>query len=118
MVRVTSAVASRRRRKRILKAASGYYGDRKNHTRLSKDARIKAMEYATIHRKQKKRFFRSLWITRLSSAAKLNGLSYSRLIDGLAKAECKINRKMLSELASKDPAAFAVVAETAKKALA
>ena len=117
MVRVTSAVASRRRRKKIIKAASGYVGDRKNHTRLSKDAHLKAMEYSTIHRKQKKRFFRSLWIMRLSVAAKANGLSYSRLINGLDKIDCQINRKMLSELASADPAGFAAVADLAKKAL-
>lgn len=118
MVRTTSAVASRRRRKRIIKSASGYFGDRKNHVRQSKDAHLKAMVYNTIHRKEKKRTFRSLWIVRLGVAAKMNGLSYSKLINGLAKAGCAINRKMLAHIAMTDQAAFAAVANMAKQALA
>ncbi|MCP5492063.1 MAG: 50S ribosomal protein L20 [Chlamydiales bacterium] len=117
MVRVTNAVASRRRRKRMLKRASGFFGDRKNHFRLAKDAVMKAMAFSTEHRKQKKRNFRSLWIVRIGVAAKINGLSYSKLIHGLAKAGCCINRKMLADMALRDPASFSAVAETAKKAL-
>lgn len=118
MVRVTKAVASRRRRKRLLKQAKGYWGDRKNHTRLAKDAVMKALAFSTMHRRKKKNDFRRLWITRIGVAAKAQGMSYSRLIDGLAKAGCAINRKMLSDIAIRDPKSFASVADTAKHALA
>ena len=118
MVRVTNAVASRRRRKRLLKKAKGFFGDRKNHYRNAKDAVMRAMAFNTEHRKHKKREFRSLWIVRIGVAAKANGISYSRLIDGLTKAGCTINRKMLSDMALRDPASFTAVADTAKKALA
>ena len=118
MVRVTNAVASRKRRKRILKRAKGFVGDRKNHIKLTKDAVRKAMAYNYIHRKRKKGDFRRLWIIRLNVASKMNGISYSRLINGLSKAGCLLNRKVLSEMAIRDPDAFAEVAETAKKALA
>ncbi|MEM7175343.1 MAG: 50S ribosomal protein L20 [Chlamydiota bacterium] len=111
------AVASRRRRKRILKRAKGFWGDRKNHIRQTRDAVMKAMAFSTEHRKRKKADFRRLWIVRLSVAAKLHGLSYSRLICGLQRAGAKINRKILSEMAIKDPAGFAAVAETAKRGL-
>ncbi|GAB4193165.1 MAG: 50S ribosomal protein L20 [Simkaniaceae bacterium] len=117
MVRIKKAVASRRRRKRLLKKAKGFVGDRKNHIRLTEDAVMKAMAYNYEHRKQKKREFRKLWNTRISVAAKINGLSYSKLIFGLKKAGCNINRKMLSELAINDPACFAEVAASAKNAL-
>ena len=118
MVRVTNAVASRRRRKRLLKRAKGFTGDRKNHVRLAQDAVMKAMAFSTEHRRKKKGDFRRLWITRVGVAAKANGLSYSRLIDGLTKAGCSINRKMLSEMAISDPQSFATIANTAKQALA
>ena len=118
MVRVKSAVASRRRRKRLLKKTKGFWGDRKNHIRLSKDALMKAMAYNTIHRKQNKRNFRRLWITRIGVAAKMQGISYSKIINGLSKAGCVLNRKMLSEMAIHDPASFAEVAKTAKQTLA
>lgn len=117
MVRATNAVASHRRRKRLMKLAKGFWGDRKNHLRLTGDAVIRAMSESYRHRKQKKRNFRALWITRLSVAAKINGLSYSKLVFGLKKAGCVLNRKMLSELAIRDPNCFKAVAGEAKKAL-
>lgn len=118
MARVTNSVAAHRRRKRLLKRAKGFYGDRKNHLRLSKDAVLSALAFNYKHRKQKKRNFRSLWIMRISVAAKIHGISYSKFIDGLKKANCVLNRKMLSDMAIRDLDSFAVVAETAKKALA
>jgi len=118
MVRTTNAVASRKRKKRIFKLAKGFWGDRKNHIRLSKDAVKRAMAYNYEHRKLRKREFRSLWISRLGIASKMHGgISYSKLICGLKQAGCIINRKMLSELALSDPKAFAQVLETAKSAL-
>jgi large subunit ribosomal protein L20 len=118
MVRVTNAVAAHRKRKRLLKKAKGFVGDRKNHLRLSKDAVMSAMAFNYRHRKQKKRDFRSLWIQRLGVASKINGLSYSKLINGLQKAGCAINRKMLSDMAIRDPSSFASIADQAKRALA
>lgn len=118
MTKSTCAVSSRRRTKRLLKKAKGFYGDRKNHVRQAHNAVMSAMAFNYKHRKQRKSEFRQLWIMRIGVAAKLNGLSYSRLINGLQKAGCEINRKMLAELALHDPAGFAVVASSAKKALA
>ena len=118
MVRVTNAVAANRWKKRLLKKAKGFVGDRKNHLRLTSDAVMSAMAFNYKHRKLRKRDFRRLWIVRLSVAAKLNGLSYSRLINGLNKAGCLINRKMLSEMAIRDPNSFSSVAVLAKGALA
>lgn len=118
MVRKTNAVASRKRRKKILKAAKGYYGDRKNHIRNSKNAVMSAMAFNYKHRKLRKRDFRSLWIIRINNAARLEGLSYSRFIDGLQKANIELNRKILSELAIHDAPAFSELAKQAKKALA
>lgn len=118
MVRVTNAVAVNRSRKRLFKRAKGFVGDRKNHLRLTKDAVMSALAFNYRHRKQKKRDFRRLWIVRISVAAKINGISYSKLVDGLQKAGCLINRKMLSDMAIRDPNGFAAVAGTAKKALA
>lgn len=118
MVRATNAVASHRRKKRIFKNAKGFWGDRKNHLRLSMDAVMRAMASNYAHRKLKKRDFRSLWIQRLNVAAKMNGVSYSKFINGLKKAKCEINRKMLSELAIHDPKGFAGVVSTAQAALA
>jgi large subunit ribosomal protein L20 len=118
MTRVTCAVASRKRRKRILKLAKGFYGDRKNHIRLTKDAVMKALAYNYIHRKKKKADFRKLWIIRINVAAKINGISYSKLMNGLKKAKCFINRKVLADLAISDPKAFSEVVNKAKKALA
>ena len=118
MVRVTNAVASHKRKKRLFKQAKGFYGDRKNHIRQTKDAVMKAMVYNYTHRKQRKRNFRVLWIMRLGAASKINGLSYSKLVNGLKKAGCQLNRKMLSDLAIRDPKAFSALVESAKKALA
>ena len=118
MVRITNAVASRRRRKRLLKKAKGFFGDRKNHYRQAKDAVRKAIAYSTEHRKHKKRNFRRLWIIRVGVAAKINGLSYSKLIHGMSKAKIALNRKVLADMAVRDPASFKAVADHAKKALA
>src|SRR5438445_10990679 len=111
MVRVTNAVAAHRKRKRLLKKAKGFVGDRKNHLRLAKDAVMSAIAFNYRHRKQKKRDFRSLWIQRLGVASKINGLSYSKLVNGLQKAGCAINRKMLSDMAIRDPSSFASIAD-------
>jgi large subunit ribosomal protein L20 len=118
MVRVTNAVAANRKRKRLLKQAKGFYGDRKNHLRLSSDAVMSAMAFNYRHRKQKKRDFKRLWVIRIGVGAKINGLSYSKLISGLKKAGCGLNRKMLSDMALRDPSSFAAVASAAKHALA
>ncbi|MCH9611237.1 MAG: 50S ribosomal protein L20 [Chlamydiales bacterium] len=118
MVRVTGAPASRKRRKRILKRARGFFGDRKNHIRQSSNAVMSALSFNYAHRKLKKRDFRSLWIQRIGVGAKMGGISYSKLINGLQKANCELNRKMLSEMAIHDPAGFQCVVEKAKKALA
>lgn len=118
MVRVTNAVASHRRKKRLQKKAKGFVGDRKNHLRLTSDAVMRAMAYNYRHRKLKKRDFRSLWIMRIGVAAKINGMSYSKLINGLKKAQCDLNRKILADLAVRDPGGFAAVVGQAKQALA
>lgn len=118
MVRATYAVPSRRRRKKIRKLAKGYWGDRKNHLRITTEAVLRAMANNYRHRKMKKRDFRSLWITRLSVAAKLNGISYSKMIHGLKKANILLNRKMLSDMAIRDPNSFAAVMTQVKQALA
>lgn len=118
MVRVRNPVASRRRRKKLLKRAKGFVGDRKNHVRLTKDAIMKALAFSYMHRKKKKGDFRRLWIIRIGVAAKTNGISYSKLINGLTKSGCAINRKMLADLAIQDPATFSVVADHAKQVLA
>jgi large subunit ribosomal protein L20 len=118
MVRVTNAVAANRKRKRLLKQAKGFVGDRKNHIRLSADAVMSAMAFNYRHRKQKKRDFKRLWIVRIGVGAKINGMSYSKLISGLKKAGCDLNRKMLSDMALRDPSSFAAVVGTARQALA
>lgn len=118
MARVTCAVSSRKRRKRVLKLAKGFYGDRKNHIRLTKDAVMKALAYNYIHRKKKKSDFRKLWIIRINIAAKINGISYSKFMFGLKKAECLINRKVLAHFALNEPNTFSEIATKAKKALA
>ncbi|MFA6118707.1 MAG: 50S ribosomal protein L20 [Parachlamydiales bacterium] len=117
MTRSTCAVASRKRRKRILKLAKGFYGDRKNHVRLTKDAVMKALSFKYIHRKKKKADFKKLWVIRINSAARMNGISYSRLICGMKKANCIVNRKVLAELALNDLNTFNEIASQAKKAL-
>jgi large subunit ribosomal protein L20 len=117
MVRVTNSVAARRRTKRLLKKCKGFYGDRKNHLRLSKDALMSAMAFNYEHRKLRKRDFRSLWIVRIGVAAKLCGISYSKMIHGLQKGGCLLNRKSLADLAVRDMDAFRQVVDQAKAAL-
>ena len=116
MARVTCKVASHRKKKRLFKRAKGFWGDRKNHIRLTKDAVMKAMAFNYMHRKKKKGDFRILWIMRINAAAKMNGISYSKLINGLKRAGCGLNRKLLADLAVNDPEGFSVVANAAKAA--
>ena len=117
MARVKGALATRKRRKRVLKLAKGYRGAKSRCFRTAKQAVMKSLEYAYIGRKQKKREFRQLWITRISAAAKMNGINYSQFMNGLKKAGINMNRKMLSEIAIADPAAFTALVEKAKAAL-
>lgn len=118
MARVKRGVIAGRRHKKVLKKAKGYYGARSKVYRVAKQAVIKAGQYAFRDRRAKKREFRALWVQRINAAARLHGLSYSRLIDGLRKASIEIDRKALADLAVHDAAAFGVVAEKAKSALA
>ena len=108
----------RKRRNKILKMAKGYWGSKSKHFKMANQAVMKSGVYAYAGRKQKKRNFRQLWITRISAACKLNGMNYSTFMNGLKKAGIEMNRKMLAELAVNDKAAFAQLTETAKKALA
>jgi large subunit ribosomal protein L20 len=118
MARVKRGVVARRRHKKVLSRAKGYYNARRKVFRVAKQAVTKAAQYAYIGRKRKKRDYRSLWITRINAAARLVGLSYSRLINGLLKAGIKIDRKALADLAVHDMAAFTAVANQAKAKLA
>jgi large subunit ribosomal protein L20 len=118
MARVKRGVVAGRRHKKVLKKAKGYYGARSKVYRVAKQAVIKAGQYAFRDRRAKKREFRALWVQRINAAARLNGLSYSRLIAGLKKACIEIDRKALADLAVHDAAAFGAVAEQAKAALA
>ena len=117
MARVKGAMATRKRHKRVLKLAKGYRGAKSKLFRTAKEAVMKSLSYAYIGRKQKKRDFRRLWITRISAACKLNGTTYSKFMNGLKKADINMNRKMLSEIAISDPQAFATLVEKAKAAL-
>jgi large subunit ribosomal protein L20 len=117
MVRVTNAVAARSRTKKLLKRCKGFYGDRKNHLKLGKDALMSALSFNYEHRKLRKRDFRCLWTTRINAAARIHGISYSKLIAGLARSNCVINRKSLSELAIQDPHGFQTVVGIAKQGL-
>lgn len=117
MARIKGALATRKRRKKVLKLAKGYWGAKSKHFKMAKQAVMKSGNYAYIGRKQRKRDFRRLWITRISAAAQLNGMNYSTFMNGLKKANVGLNRKMLAEIAVADPAAFAVLVETAKSAL-
>ncbi len=114
MARVKGAMMTRKRRKKILKLAKGYWGAKSKHFKMANQAVMKSLTYAYVGRKLKKRDFRRLWITRISAAAKMNGMNYSRFMNGLKKANVDINRKMLAEIANNDPAAFAKLAELAK----
>ena len=118
MARIKGAVTTRKRHKRILKLAKGYRGAKSKQFRTANEAVMKSLVYSYIGRKQKKRNFRRLWITRISAAAKMNGMNYSRFMDGLKKANIDMNRKMLSEIAIADPEAFTALVETAKAKLA
>ena len=117
MPRVTNAPASRQRRRRTLRQARGFRGSRSKLYRQATEAVDRAMKMATEHRKVKKRDFRRLWIVRISAACRENGISYSRFMDGLNKAGITLNRKMLSEIAIHDAAAFTGLVEKAKAAL-
>ena len=118
MPRTTNAPASRERRRRILKKASGFRGARSNLIRQATEAVNRAMRMATEHRLARKREFRQLWIARVNAASRENGITYSRLIEGLTKAGVILNRKMLSEIAIHDPEGFTAIVERAKTALA
>ncbi len=115
MPRVTNHVASRRRRKKILKQAKGYRGGRSKLLRTAKDSVDRGLSYAYRDRRQKKRTFRTLWIARINAAARLNGLSYSRFMNGLKSAGIQLNRKVLANLAISDAEAFSALAEQAKQ---
>ena len=117
MARVKGALMTRKRRKRILKAAKGYWGAKSKHFKMAKQQVMKSGNYAFAGRKMKKRDFRSLWITRISAQAKANGMNYSTFMHGLKLAGIDLNRKMLSELAVSDKEAFAALTEKAKAAL-
>ena len=117
MARIKGAMMTRKRRKKVLKLANGYYGAKSRLFKTAKQAVMKSGNYAYIGRKQKKRNFRSLWITRISAACRMNGMNYSTFMNGLKKAQTNLNRKMLSEIAINDPAAFTALVEKAKAAL-
>ncbi len=116
MARVKTAKITRKKHKKVLKQAKGYYGAKNYRFRMAKQAVMKSGMYAYIGRKDKKSNFRKLWITRINAAARMNGLTYSKLISGLKKANVTINRKMLAEIAVTDAEAFAKIAEIAKNA--
>ena len=114
MARVKTAIITRKKHKKILKRAKGYYGAKHYRFRMAKQAVMKSGQYAYVGRKDRKSNFRKLWIARINAAARQNGLTYSRLINGLKKANIVINRKMLAEIAVTDPKAFAEIANKAK----
>ena len=118
MARVKRGVVARRSHKKILKAAKGYYNARRKVFRVAKQAVTKALQYAYIGRKQKKRQFRTLWIARINAGARANGISYSRFMNGLLKAGITLDRKVLADIAVHDAAGFAALTEKAKGALA
>ena len=117
MARVKGAMMTRKRRNKILKAAKGYWGSKSKHFKMAKQAVMKSGNYAYIGRKQKKRDFRSLWITRISAQCKVNGINYSTFMHGLKKAGIELNRKMLAEIAVSDKEAFADLVAKAKAAI-
>jgi len=117
MARVKRGVQAKTRHRRVLDKAKGYYGARRKVFRAAKQAVIKAGQYAYRDRRQRKRQFRALWITRINAAARLNGLSYSKLMNGLKRAEIEVDRKVLADIAVHDAAGFAALAEAAKIAL-
>ena len=117
MARIKGAIMTRKRRNKVLRLAKGYYGSKSKLFKTAKQAVMKSGNYAYIGRKQKKRDFRRLWITRISAACKMNDINYSTFINGLKKAGIELNRKMLSEIAIADPEVFAALVEKAKAAL-
>ena len=116
MARVKTAIITRKKHNKILKRAKGYYGAKHYRFRMAKQAVMKSGAYAHVGRKDQKSNFRKLWIARINAAARMNGMTYSNLVNGLKKANVVINRKMLAEMAVSDPVAFAKVVEIAKKA--
>ena len=117
MARVKGAMMTRKRRKKIIKLAKGYWGNKNNHFKVANQQVMKSLRYAYVGRKLKKRDFRRLWISRISAACKMNGINYSRFMNGLKKAGIELNRKMLAEIAVSDKAAFTALVEKAKAAL-
>ena len=117
MARIKGAMMTRKRRNKTLKLAKGYWGSKSKHFKMAKQAVMKSGNYAYVGRKQKKRNFRQLWITRISAATKMNGMNDSTFMNGLKKAGITLNRKMLSEIAISDPAGFTAIVEKAKAAL-
>lgn len=117
MARVKGALATRKRRKKTLKLARGYWGAKSKHFKMAKEAVMKSGNYAYIGRKQRKRDFRRLWITRISAGCRVNGVNYSTFMNGLKRAGITLNRKVLSEIAIADPQAFTALVEKAKAAL-
>ena len=117
MARIKGALMTRKRRNKVLKLAKGYYGSKSKLFKTAKQAVMKSGNYAYIGRKQKKREFRQLWIARISAGCKANGMNYSTFMNGLKKAGVTLNRKMLSEIAIADPAAFTALTDKAKEAL-
>ena len=118
MARVKRGVVAKARHKKILRKAKGYYGARSRTYKVAKQAVIKAGQYAYRDRRQRKRQFRALWITRINAAARLHGLSYSRLVNGLKRADIQVDRKVLADIAVHDPEAFGAIAKAASDALA
>ena len=116
MARIKGAVTTRKRHKKILKLAKGYRGAKSKQFRTANEAVMKSLSYAYIGRKQKKRNFRQLWITRINAAARMNDISYSKFMNGLKKAGINLNRKVLADMAVSDPEAFKALVETAKNA--
>ena len=116
MARIKGAMMTRKRRKKTLKLAKGYWGSKSKHFKMAKQQVMKSGNYAFVGRKQKKRDFRNLWITRINAACRAEGINYSTFMNGLKKSGIELNRKMLSEMAINDPASFAKLVETAKAA--
>jgi len=117
MTRVKRSLATRARHKRVLKQAKGYFGHKKKIFKIANQAVMKSLSYAYTGRKLKKRDFRTLWIARINAATRMNGLSYSKFMNGLKKSGILLDRKVLADIAIKDPAGFASLCETSKKAL-
>lgn len=117
MTRIKRSIATRARHKRVLKQAKGYFGHKKKIFRVANQAVMKSLSYAYVGRKLKKRDFRTLWIARINAATRMNGLSYSKFMNGLKKSGILLDRKVLADIAVKDPAGFASLCATSKKAL-